>query len=71
MGARPENPSTGTHTHPFEISFNVPSMLQDSLVDYCNKKSESHWLKDNMAGIEAYNERIERGGVFASKYRRF
>ena len=50
---------------------NLSGMLESSLLDYCNKKRENDWLAENKAGIEAYNDRIDRDGVFAAKHRRF
>lgn len=50
---------------------NLSKMLEERLVDYCRKKSEKEWLEENKDGIEAYNERIERNGIFASRHRRF
>lgn len=54
-----------------EDDLNLSGMLENSLLDYTKKKREMMWLEENKAGIEAYNERIERSGVFASKHRRF
>src|SRR5690349_6219869 len=50
---------------------NLSSMLEDTLMDYCKKKRERQWLEDNKEGIAAYNERIDKCGVFGAKYRRF
>ena len=54
-----------------EDDLNLSGILENSLLDYCKKKSERMWLEENKSGIEAYNERIERNGVFASKHRMF
>jgi antitoxin CcdA len=50
---------------------NLSGMLESGLLDHCKKEREKEWLGANKAGIEAYNERIDRNGVFASKHRRF
>lgn len=50
---------------------NLSGMLENSLLDYCEKKREKEWVEENRAGIEAYNERIDSSGIFASKLRRF
>jgi antitoxin CcdA len=50
---------------------NLSGMLENCLLDYSRKKRERVWLEENRAGIEAYNERIERNGVFALKHRNF
>jgi antitoxin CcdA len=50
---------------------NLSSMLEQTLLDYCKKKRESQWLEENKEGIAAYNERIDRDGIFGAKFRRF
>ena len=50
---------------------NLSAMLEKSLLDYCRKEREEQWIEENREGIEAFNERIDKNGVFASKYRRF
>ena len=54
-----------------EDGLNLSGMLENTLLDYCKKKREKQWVEENMAGIEAYNERIDGSGIFASKLRRF
>ena len=54
-----------------EDGLNLSGMLESSLLDYCKKKREKEWVGENKDGIEAYNDRIDRNGVFASKKRRF
>jgi antitoxin CcdA len=54
-----------------EDNLNLSGMLENSLLDYCKKKREKDWVEENKAGIDAYNDRIDRNGVFASKHRRF
>ena len=50
---------------------NLSDMLENSLLDYCEKKRVKKWMEENRAGIDAYNERIDRSRIFASKLRRF
>lgn len=50
---------------------NLSSMLENSLLEYCRKKREMQWLEENKEGIAAYNERIDRNGIFGAKFRRF
>lgn len=52
-------------------NLNLSAMLEASLIEYCKRKREKQWLEENKEGIEAYNERIDRNGVFGAKYRRF
>lgn len=54
-----------------EDNLNLSSMLESTLIDYCKRKRERQWLEENKEGIEAFNERIDRNGVFGAKYRRF
>jgi antitoxin CcdA len=50
---------------------NLSGTLKTGLLDHCKEGREKEWLKENKSGIEAYNDRIDRNGVFASKHRRF
>lgn len=54
-----------------ENNLNLSRVLEMALLDYCKKKREQLWVAENREGINAYNERIDRDGVFASKHRRF
>ncbi len=54
-----------------EDQLNLSNMLENGLLEYCKKKREKEWLEENKQWIEAYNERVERNGVFAGKFRRF
>lgn len=54
-----------------EDNLNLSGMLESSLLDYCKRKREMEWVAENKDGIEAYNDRIDRSGIFASKHRRF
>ena len=52
-------------------NLNLSGILENSLLEYCKIKRERQWIEENKDGIDAFNERIERNGVFASKLRRF
>jgi antitoxin CcdA len=54
-----------------EDNLNLSGMLESTLLDYCKKKREKEWVEENKEGIEAYNDRIDRSGVFATKHRGF
>ena len=45
--------------------------LEERLVDLIRQKERDAWLERNRAAIEAYNERVEREGVFSDGLRTF
>ena len=54
-----------------EDNLNLSGMLESTLLEYCKRKQEQEWIEENQEGIAAYNDRIDRNGVFGSKQRRF
>ena len=54
-----------------ENKLNLSEIFEEALLTKLREIHQQEWLENNKAGIEAYNERIERNGIFASKFRRF
>lgn len=54
-----------------EKKINLSETFEEALLVKLRAIEQHEWLAQNRAGIEAYNERIERNGIFASKFRRF
>lgn len=54
-----------------EKKINLSETFEEALLAKLRAMQQQEWLDQNRDGIEAYNERIERNGIFASKFRRF
>lgn len=50
---------------------NLSRALEERLVELLRQKERAAWLERNRAAIEAYNERVEREGVFSDGLRTF
>jgi antitoxin CcdA len=50
---------------------NLSSILEAALEQRLRQQAREHWLTENRAGIEAYNEQVERDGVFSDGLRAF
>lgn len=54
-----------------EMKINLSEVFEEALLAKLRSLQQQEWLDQNREGIAAYNERIERNGIFASKFRRF
>lgn len=54
-----------------EKKLNLSEIFEEALLAKLITVQQQEWLEQNRDGIDAYNERIERSGIFASKFRRF
>jgi antitoxin CcdA len=54
-----------------EKKINLSEVFEEALLIRLRALQQQEWLEQNRDGIAAYNERIERSGIFASKYRSF
>ncbi len=54
-----------------EEDINLSDTFEEAVQVKLRGIREQTWREENKDGIEAYNERIERCGVFAAKHRRF
>ena len=50
---------------------NLSRALEERLDELIRQKERDAWLERNRAAIEAYNERVEREGVFSDGLRTF
>lgn len=54
-----------------ELSINLSQTLERGLVERIREARAARWLEENQAAIEAYNEHVERDGVFSDGLRTF
>lgn len=54
-----------------EHDINLSRALEERLDELIRQKERDAWLERNRAAIEAYNARVERGGVFSDGSRTF
>ena len=54
-----------------EKKINLSETFEEAILEKLRAIQQNEWLDQNKEGIDAYNERIERSGVFASKFRKF
>ena len=50
---------------------NISKNFEAYLAEVVKQKEEARWLEENKEAIEAFNERVEKRGLFGDKYRRF
>ncbi|MEI7841557.1 MAG: type II toxin-antitoxin system CcdA family antitoxin [Gallionellaceae bacterium] len=54
-----------------ELNINLSQQVEGYLSELVRKAKEQQWREENVAFIAAYNERIEKEGVFSDGLRRF
>ena len=54
-----------------ELGINLSRALEEKLVELIRERRRAAWLEANRAGIEDYNERIARDGLFGDEWRTF
>jgi len=54
-----------------DAGINLSAALEERLREILRERERQAWREENRAAIEAYNERIERDGVFSIGRRRF
>lgn len=54
-----------------EHDINLSRALEERLDELIRQKEREAWLERNRAAIKAYNDRVERGGVFSDGLRTF
>ncbi|MHC1727888.1 MAG: type II toxin-antitoxin system CcdA family antitoxin [Syntrophobacteraceae bacterium] len=54
-----------------ESHINLSSVLERRLIELLLEENRKRWLEENWDAIEAYNQRIEAGGVFSDGLRSF
>ena len=50
---------------------NISKNFEAYLAEVVKKREEQQWLEENKEAIDAFNERVEKRGLFGDKYRRF
>jgi antitoxin CcdA len=53
------------------VDLNLSSILEAALEQRLLEQARERWLKENRAGMEAYNEHVEKDGVFSDGLRAF
>ena len=54
-----------------ELNINLSQTVEDYLSELVREAKRKQWLAENAEAIAAYNERIEKDGVFSDGLRRF
>jgi len=54
-----------------ELNINLSQQVEGYLSELVRKAKEQKWLSENEEAIAAYNDRIEKEGVFSEGLRRF
>lgn len=50
---------------------NISKNFETYLAGVVKEREEEQWLEDNAEAIEAFNERVEKVGLFGDAHRRF
>jgi antitoxin CcdA len=50
---------------------NISKNFEAYLAEVVKKREEQRWLEENREAIDAFNERVEKVGLFGDTYRRF
>ena len=61
----------GLLEHARRLKLNLSQVLEAGLVDAIRQQEGEAWLKKNRAALEAYNEHVEKHGVFSDGLRSF
>lgn len=54
-----------------EMNINLSATLEQALVVVLREKQRDRWLAENKVAIQAYNEQVEKYGVFSDGLRSF
>lgn len=54
-----------------ELDINLSATLEQALIEALKKKQRERWLAENKQAMEAYNEHVEKHGVFSDGLRSF
>ncbi len=61
----------GLLAHARRLKLNLSQVLEAGLADAIRRQEGEAWLKKNRAALEAYNEHVEKHGVFSDGLRSF
>lgn len=54
-----------------ELDINLSATLEQALIEALRKRQRDQWVAENQAAIEAYNEHVDKQGVFSDGLRSF
>jgi antitoxin CcdA len=54
-----------------DMNINLSATLELALAEALKQKQRERWLAENQQAIEAYNEHVEKNGVFSDGLRSF
>lgn len=54
-----------------QLKLNLSQVFEAGLADAIREREAQEWLKRNRAALDAYNERVEKHGVFSDGLRSF
>ncbi len=54
-----------------ELDINLSATLEQALIEALRKRQRDQWIAENQAAIEAYNEHVDKHGVFSDGLRSF
>jgi antitoxin CcdA len=54
-----------------ELDINLSATLEQALVEALKKRRRDQWIAENRNAIEAYNDHVEKHGVFSDDFRTF
>jgi antitoxin CcdA len=54
-----------------EMDINLSATLEQALAAVLREKQRAQWLADNKGAIEAYNDHVDKHGVFSDGLRSF
>lgn len=54
-----------------ELDINLSATLEQALVEALRKRQRDQWVAENQAAIEAYNEHVDKQGIFSDGLRSF
>lgn len=54
-----------------EFDINLSATLEQALIDALRKKLRDQWVAENQEAVDAYNEHVDKHGVFGDELRSF
>ena len=54
-----------------QLKLNLSQVLEAGLADAIRRHESAEWLRKNRAALEAYNQHVEKHGVFSDGLRSF
>lgn len=53
------------------LDINLSATLEQALIEALRKRQRDQWIADNQDAIDAYNEHVDKHGVFSDGLRSF